>query len=183
MKLDFSKIIIQPKSKKFFKPGKGNNYFLLVNRKQSFISCTCYPLGTSENNLYQKIFGFPSKHKPFYAYDAGVYFDRNALKYELVQCLKMEKKSPGWLKKVTGECEKFGGKILRKSLEFKLKNWRKSKDEELKISAQNFYEMLTEMAAYLLPPNSLAPYLEKQLRKKLVKLKKIKNYTKNIFPC
>ena len=92
MKTDFSKIIILPKNLEVFNIKKGSDYFLLLARKSVFLLRSFFPMGYCDNKRYKEVFGFFTKHKPFYDSWRSIFVDRFAMLYEKNQVLEIKKR-------------------------------------------------------------------------------------------
>ena len=71
--MDINKRIVYSKNKKIFKINKNDNYFSIVSRKLSLLYKSVSFLGVTDNNIYQEIFGFQTKYRPFYDSQHGIY--------------------------------------------------------------------------------------------------------------
>lgn len=175
--LDIKRDIVFPRNLSVFTIEKSDNYSSLVSRKSVLLLRSFFAWGYCDNQRYLKIYGFPTKHKPFYDSWKGIFVDKNALMYER----KKASKDLDYLKKIAEKCQADGEKIWRYSLNIKRENLATKTDEQLKEIAKEGMEGLVNLSAYLLVPLSLQEFFEESIKHRLSKSIKDKKVIKKYF--
>ncbi len=157
------------KDQRIFKIEKNSNYFPVVSRKLSLLHKSIGVLGITDSNIYQRIFGFPTRYKPFYDSQQGLYFNRKSVEYEKKEILKKISKDPKYLEKISKKCECDGDKLLDFSKQIKKTDFSKKTDAQIKNITQKIFKSYIEYTAYIMPILSVQEYLEKNIRKNIEK--------------
>ncbi len=176
-KYDKNEGIVFPKNLSLFEIEKNSNYFPVVSRKLSLLYKSIGILGITDSNIYQRTLGFPTRYKPFYDSQRGLYYNRKSVEYEKKEILKKISKYPKYLEKISKKCECDGDKLLDFSKQIKKTDFSKKTDEQIKNITQEIFKSYIEYTAYIMPILSVQEYLEKNIRKNIEKTIKHKKQT------
>ena len=179
--MDINKRIIYSEDKKIFKINKNDNYFPVVSRKLALLYKSIANIGVTDNDIYQKIFGFPTKHRPFHDSQHGIYFNKKAVEYEEKQILKKILKDPKYLEKIAKKCEIDGNRVLNFSKQIKKTDFSKKTDKQIKNIIKNFFRPYIKFTAYIMFIISIQDYLEKNIKEKIKKHIKSKEIAEEYF--
>ncbi|MEA2064707.1 MAG: PEP-utilizing enzyme [Patescibacteria group bacterium] len=162
--MDINKRIIYSKDKKIFEINKNDNYFPVVSRKLLLLYKSIAVIGITDNDIYQKIFGFPTAYRPFYDSRHGIYFNKKAVEYEEKQILKKILKDSKYLEKIAKKCEMDGDRVLNFSKQIKKTDFSKKADQQIKNIIKEFLRSYIKFTAYMMPILSTQNYLEKNIK-------------------
>lgn len=166
---DFTKVIILTKQPGRFGLEEGNEYTAVVSREIVLLLRCLLPLGASDQDFSQEIFGFKTKDRPIYDSSRGVFNDQEATDYCLQEVLDRVRQAPDYLEKIAHRCQLDGHNCLDYSVKVRDGHLTAAKDEHLKQLASNALNLINRMAAYLFPVVCLQHYLEKSLMEAIQK--------------
>lgn len=162
--MNFKDLVFYDKNGEMMDLDEGAEYFNLVSRKEVLAHMCLMPIGYSDSKLYNEVYGFPSKHSPYYDSWRSIYCDKRTTEFEKNEANIKADSDPKYYDKILGRCLKDGEDLANYADSLKNIDFSGKSDAELKEYANNLFEKLRLMSVYLLFPISLQNHIEDRLR-------------------